>query len=129
MTLFPSSPVDALRIVRALEHAGFSAWTGASSGRAVVSVECPPESEDLVFDLAASADSTVRRSANGNDQGEVGALVLMTLAFAGWVGAAISFGENRMWFFVALSTVVTLAALAMTQPPSPRRWPRRPTLG
>jgi hypothetical protein len=56
----------------------------------------------------------------GSDRGEVGALVLMTLAFVGWVAAAFSLGEGRMWFFGALAAVLTLAAMALMRPAPPQ---------
>jgi hypothetical protein len=54
----------------------------------------------------------------GSDWGEVGALVLMTLALAGWVAAAFSVGEERMFLFAALAAVLTLAGMAMARPTS-----------
>jgi hypothetical protein len=56
----------------------------------------------------------------GSDRGEVTALVLLALAFAGWVAAFISFGEGRMWFFGALAAVLTMAALALMRPAQPQ---------
>lgn len=50
------------------------------------------------------------------DRGEIGTLVLMSLALAGWVAAAVSFGGERMWLFGALATGLTVAAMALVRP-------------
>jgi len=52
------------------------------------------------------------------DRGEIGALVLMSLALAGWVAAAMSFGASRMWLFGALAAGLTVAAMALVRPAS-----------
>lgn len=63
---------------------------------------------------------TARSAVLEGDRGEIGVLVLMSLALAGWVAAAISFGGGGMWFFGALASVLTLAAMALMRPaPAP----------
>lgn len=56
----------------------------------------------------------------GSDRGEVTALVLLSLAFAGWVAAVVTFGEGRMWFFGSLAAVLTMAAMALMRPAQPQ---------
>jgi hypothetical protein len=59
---------------------------------------------------------TVRLCVHEGDRGEIGALVLMSLALVGWVAAALSFGGGRMWIFGALASGLTLAAMALMRP-------------
>ena len=59
---------------------------------------------------------TVRHAVREGDRGEIGVLVLLSLALVGWVAAAISFGGGRMWLFAALASAFTVAAMALMRP-------------
>jgi hypothetical protein len=54
----------------------------------------------------------------GTDRGEIGTLVLMTVALGCWIAAAITVGEAKMWRFLAVGMVLTLAGLALMRPAS-----------
>jgi hypothetical protein len=57
----------------------------------------------------------------GTDRGDIGTLLMMTVALGCWIAAAITLGEARMWLFASLGAVLMLAGLALMRPASSTR--------
>ena len=54
----------------------------------------------------------------GTDRGDIGTLLMMTVALGCWIAAAITMGEAKMWLFASLGAVLMLAGLALMRPAS-----------